>query len=752
MNNIIKRVWNQNRMVNIEDLSGAAFQAEDGGHTFQISGIDDTGATVALSGTVAGVFRRPDNADIALTGSASGGVASVTLTDDCYAVPGRFGLTIYTTADGQKTAVYAAVGTVAATNGGAVAGDTPQDVVDLINAIEAAVATIPADYTDLMASIAPMYSNSALYAVGSYAWYDGDLYRCTTPITTAETWTAAHWTAAVISKDVQENDARLSAICNVLPEIDSITINGVTLTNIGGGKYTLVGTSTADTNFTFYTNANDVPNWLSRSKEYYAILQGANSIYCRLVVAKRPSYEFLARTRDKLVAFTVPETGGIMISINIDGNNTFNEIVTPVIVEKGYFTELYFLPKVQENDARLSAICNVLPEIPSTTVNGIELTNIGNGQYTITGTATADTNITFFTSASDVPDFLERGGKYSATLQGAKVTRFIITTRPGYAFLATAKNYLAQFEVPSDGGMMIALNLDGGATYDETITPIIVRDGYFPQLYLPKKTIVVSNNVAEGDFGKIRDAVNYAKKHKGTTIIIKEGSYDLVSEFGQSYLDGLSDSNPDYGIDLGNEVKIICSPRANIYFDYDGTNEWVVRYFSPFNTLNSSYEVVGMHIIAHNCRYVVHDDPRWPDKTNFSHNVWRECYFEIFPSPQVESWVNHQIIGGGFGTNTLIEFDACIFNAHYSGVERYSSLSYHNDVSGWSGSRSFLAIKNCYFANGNRVIIQGYGNSTEKSQVIIAGNSFEDVTTDILYMSSDADNIDVYQYNNSSRY
>ena len=202
MNNIIKRVWNQNRMVNIEDLCGMAFQAESGGHTFEISGVDDTGAVVPLTGTVAGVFRRPDNADIALTGAASGGVASVTLTDDCYAVPGRFGLTIYTTADGQKTAVYAAVGTVAATNGGAVAGDTPQDVVDLINAIAAAIATIPADYTDLMAAIAPMYSNSALYAVGSYAWYDGDLCRCTTPITTAETWTAAHWTAAVLGNDL----------------------------------------------------------------------------------------------------------------------------------------------------------------------------------------------------------------------------------------------------------------------------------------------------------------------------------------------------------------------------------------------------------------------------------------------------------------------------------------------------------------------------------------------------------------------
>lgn len=203
-NNIIKRVWNQNRMVNIEDLCGMAFQAEAGGHTFQISGVDDTGAVVPLSGTVTGVFRRPDNADIAMTGSSTGGVASVTLTDDCYAIPGRFWLTIYTTADGQKTAIYAAVGTVAATNGGAVAGDTPQDVVDLINAIKAAIAEIPASYDDIMGAIAPIYSTSAVYAVGQYAWYNGVLKRCVVPITSGETYTAAHWETAVVGNDVAD--------------------------------------------------------------------------------------------------------------------------------------------------------------------------------------------------------------------------------------------------------------------------------------------------------------------------------------------------------------------------------------------------------------------------------------------------------------------------------------------------------------------------------------------------------------------
>ena len=156
-NNVIKRIWNQNKMVDIEALQGMAFQAEDGGHTFEISGVDDQGNPVELSGTVAGVFRRPDNADIALTGDALDGKVYVTLTDSCYAVSGRFGLTIFVTSGGKKVAVYAAIGTVSQTSGGAVAGDTPQDVVDLINAIAAAVATIPPDYSDLTNSVKKLY-------------------------------------------------------------------------------------------------------------------------------------------------------------------------------------------------------------------------------------------------------------------------------------------------------------------------------------------------------------------------------------------------------------------------------------------------------------------------------------------------------------------------------------------------------------------------------------------------------------------
>ena len=200
-NNVIKRVWNQNRIVNIEDLRGMAFQAENEGHTFEITGVNDAGS-MTLYGTVSGVFLKPDNTDVAIVGAITDGKAYVTLPSSCYDTPGRFGLTVYLTSDSRTTAIYAAIGTVSRTSSGVVAGSTPADVTDLINAIAAAVATIPSSYTSLMADIAPTYSNSAVYAVGQYAWYNGDLKRCTTAITTAESYNSAHWTSAVLGSDV----------------------------------------------------------------------------------------------------------------------------------------------------------------------------------------------------------------------------------------------------------------------------------------------------------------------------------------------------------------------------------------------------------------------------------------------------------------------------------------------------------------------------------------------------------------------
>ena len=52
--------------------------------------------------------------------------------------------------------------------------------------------------------LAPLYSNNSTYSVGDYVIYNDSLYRCNTAITTAESWTAAHWTATVMGNDVSD--------------------------------------------------------------------------------------------------------------------------------------------------------------------------------------------------------------------------------------------------------------------------------------------------------------------------------------------------------------------------------------------------------------------------------------------------------------------------------------------------------------------------------------------------------------------
>lgn len=52
--------------------------------------------------------------------------------------------------------------------------------------------------------VALAYSSSATYGVGDYVIYGGAMYRCTTAITTAEAWTAAHWTAVELGDDVSK--------------------------------------------------------------------------------------------------------------------------------------------------------------------------------------------------------------------------------------------------------------------------------------------------------------------------------------------------------------------------------------------------------------------------------------------------------------------------------------------------------------------------------------------------------------------
>lgn len=89
---------------------------------------------------------------------------------------------------------------------------------------EAKLASVLSNKLAKSGVIAADYSSSNTYKVGDYVWYNGALYCCTTAITTAEAWTAGHWSAAVIGNDVEKAKEAVEAVEAVLPQ-DVVTID-----------------------------------------------------------------------------------------------------------------------------------------------------------------------------------------------------------------------------------------------------------------------------------------------------------------------------------------------------------------------------------------------------------------------------------------------------------------------------------------------------------------------------------------------
>ena len=69
------------------------------------------------------------------------------------------------------------------------------------------------------------YSPYSTYSVGDYCLYNELLYRCTTAITTAEAWTAAHWTQVTIGDELSGTKGDLSEF----PPVKDSSKTGVNL-------------------------------------------------------------------------------------------------------------------------------------------------------------------------------------------------------------------------------------------------------------------------------------------------------------------------------------------------------------------------------------------------------------------------------------------------------------------------------------------------------------------------------------------
>jgi len=167
--------------VKVQYLDGNLFSQDAAANTINIE-VTDNGAPATIGGTVSANVIRPDGGTVAVTGGTiSGNIVSITLPAACYALVGMISVIVKLTSDSTETTIAALTAYVYQSSTDTVVdpGTVISSIQDLIDAIDTAVASIPADYSSLWTSLAPAFSSSTAYTAGQYVTYNGGLYRFT---------------------------------------------------------------------------------------------------------------------------------------------------------------------------------------------------------------------------------------------------------------------------------------------------------------------------------------------------------------------------------------------------------------------------------------------------------------------------------------------------------------------------------------------------------------------------------------------
>lgn len=301
------------------------------------------GAEVPLDGvTCTGYFIRSAGDTVVISGTVDGSDAYVTVPQACYAYDGQFSLTIKLAGGGVTGTMRIVDGVVANTTTGTIIdpGTIMPSVETLLAEIEAAVESIPADYSSLWETLAKNYSTSATYGIGDCVTYDGKLYRCVSNIESGESWTAAHWEEITVGEDIAATQtAVFSSGIDVLrygDEKASYSNKGVTAKRVGPGIYDFDGEISGSAFFSYFQNSSGLPYWLEKGKQYALTIKGAtaaNKVYFEVLGYVNGTQSSLTGYcyEDGMYLFTVPNNlTGVYVRIgwlNADSGTQVDETI-----------------------------------------------------------------------------------------------------------------------------------------------------------------------------------------------------------------------------------------------------------------------------------------------------------------------------------------------------------------------------------------------------------------------------------------
>jgi lysophospholipase L1-like esterase len=241
--------------VKVQYLDGNLFSQDVQGNVINVTVLDG-GEPATLSGSVSANIIRADGGTVAATGGTiAGNVASITLPAAAYSVPGVVSIVVKVTDSGVTTTIAAVVANIYQSSTDTVVdpGTIIPSIQTLIAQIDAAVASIPADYSSLWSSLAPNYSIIGFPVYTGYlCTYDGVLYRAKGDILSSETWNSSHWAQVNIGDYIHETKSAFNHSLSVagenllsISDFDTPTDSNVTY-SVSGGKITITNGSSAN--------------------------------------------------------------------------------------------------------------------------------------------------------------------------------------------------------------------------------------------------------------------------------------------------------------------------------------------------------------------------------------------------------------------------------------------------------------------------------------------------------------------------
>lgn len=285
--------------VKVSYLDGNIFSADNDGNIVGVV-VYNNGQPATLTGSVSGNIIRPDGVTVAAIGTLSGNTASIVLPQDAYLVPGVVSIIIKNTVGTQTATLAVLVANVYQSSTDTIVdpGTILPSIADLIAAIDEAVSSIPADYSELLAEIAPDYSTSNTYNVGEYVWYDGGLYRCVSAISSGESWTAAHWESITICDDIWR---MANAISNIRTPAGKNVFNHENLAvgkSINSSGNLVVAASATSTSTTDYMPIE--------AETHYIVSNDGENYWFLVVAFYDSSKQFISRVTSGINNFTTP--------------------------------------------------------------------------------------------------------------------------------------------------------------------------------------------------------------------------------------------------------------------------------------------------------------------------------------------------------------------------------------------------------------------------------------------------------------